>query len=87
MISAKTANASTFFSVFYQRLNFWTLNFNALYLLRKMFAPLFNNVYLHAFCHLSTFVVLLAKHPVYSCNTFDNFLSLKNFDTLLDHYI
>ena len=67
MIFAKTANESTFFSVFYHRLKFWTLKFNAPWHLQKTFAPhgfLFNNVYLHVYYHLSTFVGLVAKHPV-----------------------
>ena len=69
MISAKTANALTFFSVFYHRLKFWTLNFNAPSLLQKTFAPhdfLFNNVYLRVYYHPSKFVSLVAKHPVHA---------------------
>ena len=64
MIFAKTANKST---VFYHCLKFWTLNFNASKLLQKTFAPhgfLFNNVYLHVYYYPSTFVGLVAKHPV-----------------------
>ena len=68
MILAKTANESIFFSVFYHRLKFWILNFNALWLLQKTSAPHgfpFNNVYLYVYYHPSTFVGLVAKHPVY----------------------
>ena len=68
MFSVKTANESMFFSVFYHRLKFWTLNFNAPELLQKTFAHhgfLFNNVYLHVYYHPSKFVGLVAKHPVY----------------------
>ena len=69
MILAKTGNESTFFSVFYHHLKFWTLNFNAPLLLQKTFAPhgfLFNNVYLYVHYHPSKFVRLVAKHPVYT---------------------
>ena len=64
MISAKTANESTFFSIFNHRLKFWALNFNSPQLLQKMFVPhglLFNNVYLHVFYHPSKMVGLVAK--------------------------
>ena len=68
MILAKAANESTFFSVLYHHLKFWTLNFNAPYLLQKMFAhhglP-FKNIYLNVYYHPSKFVGLVAKHPVY----------------------
>ena len=39
MILAKTANESTYFSVFNHCLKFWTLNFSAPQLLQKTFAP------------------------------------------------
>ena len=67
---AKTENESTFFSVFYHRLKFWTLNFNAPQLLQKTFSHhgfLFNNIYLHVYYYRSKFVGLVAKLPVYVC--------------------
>ena len=68
MILVKTANESTYFSVFYRRLKLWTLNFNTPYLLQKTLAHhgfLFNNVHLHVYYHSTTFVSLVAKHPVH----------------------
>ena len=83
MILAKTANESTFFSVFYHHLKFWTLNFNASQLLQKMFAPhsfLFNNVYHHIYYHPLKFVSLVAKHPVYVCITIVHIHKLSIYD-------
>ena len=68
MISAKTANEPTLFSIFYHRLKFWTLFFNAPTLLQKMFVPngfRFNNVCLDVYYHPSNFLGLVAIHPVY----------------------
>ena len=66
MILEKTANESTFFTIFYHRLKFWTLNFNVPYLLQKSFAHhgfLFNNDFLHVNYHSSKFVRLVANTP------------------------
>ena len=68
MILVKTSSESIFFSVFYHHLKFWTLKFNAPWLLQKTFTHhgfLFNNVYLHAYYHPSTFVGLVAKYPLW----------------------
>ena len=57
-----------YFSVFYHRLKFWTLNFNFPQLLQKTFVPHgipFNNIYLHVYYHPSKFVGLVPKYPAY----------------------
>ena len=82
MIFLKTVNESAFFSVFYHRLKFWTLNFNAPQLLQKTFVPhgfLFNNVYLHVYYHSSTFVGLVAKYPVYLYICISQYINKANF--------
>ena len=68
MILMKTANEFTFFSAFYHCLKIWILNLNPPKLPQKTLARrgfLFNNVYIHVYYHPSTFVGLVAKHPVY----------------------
>ena len=67
MILAKIANESTNFSVFYNHLKFWTLNFNSSYLLRKTFGTLnflFNIVLVEVYYHPLKFVRTLLNQPV-----------------------
>ena len=69
MILVKTANESTYFSVFNHRLKFWTLKFSAPQLLQKTFAPHdfpLNNICLHVPYLLLKFVPILMGHPVYA---------------------
>ena len=85
MILAKTANESTYFSVFNHRLKFWTLSFSAPQLLQKTFAPhgcQLNNVCLQ---RDTLYIYICMCMYIYIC-MYDVFNEILNMSNILKEY-